>query len=229
MCTEVWIRRGAGGPNGARSERFRFRLEAGMSVLDVLEQLRAEQDPTLAFSGCCHAGKCGLCALELDGRPVLACLAPARERMHLAPLRGFPVETDLRLDRTGIQSLLDTLALQSRSADREAALPPRLRLGQAGRLFRQSAACLECLCCMAVCPLLRAGRSGFSGPMPLVRLLRYGLDPRDTRDRAAQARTLGASACLLCGRCEAVCPERIPIRELLRYIQENQNPNIQKG
>ena len=225
MIAKIWIKR----RTEEEPECFSFRYEEGMSIMDVLCQIREEGDPTLAFDGCCRSGKCGLCSLEVEGKPALACLTPAQETIHISPLRPFPVECDLEINRSGIQPLMDSLELHPIREKEPEEIPEQLYLGKNNTRFYQSADCVECLCCMAVCPLVQTGKAGFAGPMPLVRLLRYAIDPRDQANRSKQFKQLGADACRLCGRCETVCPMRIPIRDMIKEIQNQLYNAEQKG
>ena len=77
---------------------YEYELKPGMSVLDVLNIVR-EQDPTLAFVYCCRNGHCGLCGLNVDGTPGLACRMSARDGMKLEPLSYLHVLRDLIVDR----------------------------------------------------------------------------------------------------------------------------------
>jgi succinate dehydrogenase / fumarate reductase, iron-sulfur subunit len=52
-----------------------FELEASPSstILDCLNQIKWEQDGTLAFRKNCRNTICGSCAIHINGRPALAC------------------------------------------------------------------------------------------------------------------------------------------------------------
>jgi succinate dehydrogenase (ubiquinone) iron-sulfur subunit len=46
-------------------------------VLGVLQKIKSEQDPTLAFRRSCREGICGSCAkMSIDGVNTVACLRP---------------------------------------------------------------------------------------------------------------------------------------------------------
>ena len=90
--------------NACRTQRYQVSLAPGMSVLNLLEQIYSEQDETLAYSRCCRAGVCGLCAVMVNGKPRLACRTAASPEMLLEPLRGFPVRKDLLIDREAYEA-----------------------------------------------------------------------------------------------------------------------------
>ena len=42
-------------------------------VLDILNKIKAEVDPSLTFRKSCREGVCGSCAMNIDGVNTLAC------------------------------------------------------------------------------------------------------------------------------------------------------------
>ena len=73
----------------------------GMMVLDALNYIRDDLDPTLAFRWSCRMGICGSCGMTVDDRPRLTCednLASYGDEITVAPLDGFPVIRDLVVD-----------------------------------------------------------------------------------------------------------------------------------
>ena len=70
-------------------------------LLDALLLIKAEVDFTLAFRRSCREGVCGSCAMNVNGRNVLACLLPTAElpsRTTVYPLPHQPVIRDLVTD-----------------------------------------------------------------------------------------------------------------------------------
>jgi succinate dehydrogenase/fumarate reductase-like Fe-S protein len=73
---------------GDRWDRFEVAFERGQSVLDGLRNIRAGQDPTLAFRfSCINANACKECMMLVDGKVAYACIARLEPReMRLEPL-----------------------------------------------------------------------------------------------------------------------------------------------
>ena len=71
----------------SRSTPCSFPEEEIVSVLNVLETIYREQDPTLAFfdHAACRQAACGKCMVKVDGAVKLACKEPAHETMLLEP------------------------------------------------------------------------------------------------------------------------------------------------
>ena len=68
------------------------------SVLDILQYIYEEHDPTLAFRGPCAASCCKGCTLMINGKPGLACEKRAEPKMFLEPLSKFELIKDLVVD-----------------------------------------------------------------------------------------------------------------------------------
>lgn len=55
-------------------DRFEIDVaKAGTMVLDILNKIKAEVDPSLTFRKSCREGVCGSCAMNIDGVNTLAC------------------------------------------------------------------------------------------------------------------------------------------------------------
>ena len=87
-----------------------------------------------------------------------------------------------------------------------------------GGNFREILSCIRCGACMNHCPVYGAvGGHAYGGvyPGPLGAVLTPALDGIES------ARAL-PNASTLCGRCEEVCPMRIPLPKLLRHHREQE-------
>lgn len=83
----VTIRRS--GPEGSHLQQYTVPVAEGeiLSVLNVLEYIYRELDPTLAFfdHAACRQAACGKCMVKLDGAVKLACKEIAHDGMLLEP------------------------------------------------------------------------------------------------------------------------------------------------
>ncbi len=92
------------------------------------------------------------------------------------------------------------------------------RSAMLGTELQEMLRCIRCGACMNHCPVYRRGRRprlwlGLSGP-----------DGRGA-DAAAGRRREGEhlpNASTFCGRCESVCPVRIPLPKLMRHWRERE-------
>lgn len=70
-------------------------------VLDILNQIKAEVDPSLTFRKSCREGVCGSCAMNIDGVNTLACqknIEECSDVINIYPLPHMKVLKDLVVD-----------------------------------------------------------------------------------------------------------------------------------
>src|SRR6266704_1453832 len=91
---EVKVRRVADGELAT----YDVPVEGGVSVFNVLDRIRNEFDPTLAFLISCRIGKCDICLLKVNGRTRWSCTELATDGMVLEPLDRYVVAKDLVVD-----------------------------------------------------------------------------------------------------------------------------------
>jgi succinate dehydrogenase / fumarate reductase iron-sulfur subunit len=70
-----------------------------MTVLEALHQIKAEQEPTLAWRSSCRMGVCGSCGMFINDMPMLACQTQVlhlnSDVVTVAPLPNYPNVKDL--------------------------------------------------------------------------------------------------------------------------------------
>ena len=83
-------------------DRFEIDVKkAGTMVLDILNQIKAELDPSLTFRKSCREGVCGSCAMNIDGVNTLACqknIEECSDVINIYPLPHMKVIKDLVVD-----------------------------------------------------------------------------------------------------------------------------------
>jgi fumarate reductase (CoM/CoB) subunit B len=186
-------------------ETYQVPSEAGATVMGALLHIYETHDSNLAFRCGCRNQNCGLCAVDVNGRPRLACLTPLRKDMVIRPLRKLPVTRDLIVDRRWVMPFLkrfDLFVPNGSAGD----WPQSLTVpAEHARLT----ACTECLSCLSACPSFEFGHNNLGGPYHFVKLAQLHWDPRDKTNRQAQAADLGVARCAACRKC--ACPLGIPI------------------
>ncbi len=181
-------------------QEFAVPWEEGTTVLAALLHVYEHEDSTLAFRYGCRFKHCGLCALEVDGRPRLACLARLRDGLALAPLHNLPPLRDLAVDRALYFASLRRWGLHLPLHE-----PPATpRTVNVPALHRELTRCIECLGCQATCPHYDYTEPAFGGPYLFVKLAQLHTHPDDAGDRRAQALAAGIERCRNCGRCHCI-------------------------
>lgn len=95
----------------------------------------------------CLQKKCGACAMVINGVPRLACdafLHKFKKKVTLSPLHKFPMIKDLAVDRN---ILFDNLKAMNLWVENDAYIEQNNR-----DLVYESSKCLQCGCCLEVCP-----------------------------------------------------------------------------
>lgn len=185
------VRRGrAGGPHVW--QEFELSLPAHASVVDLLETIKGQHDPSLVFRHSCHHGSCGTCVARVNGVERLTCTTRVAEvvdrsrTVRIEPIRHLPVLADVAVDPAplyrGLQELgpghlrplsapdLDPgVRLSSPRVPGGPDVPLRGQLGDTlpeGFPAMRFADCIECGACVSACPVAGA-RGAYLGPAAL--------------------------------------------------------------
>lgn len=173
---------------------YAMEVRENQTILDVLMDLAADHDPTIAFRRACRSGICGGCGVTINGRPRLACetlvsdVLDGRE-IAIGPLPHFRVLKDLVVD---FDRFFDSL----RSVVPWLVLKPeyRGRMSQTDvRQLEKSGECTLCGLCQADGTVAGGDHRAELNPAAMVKAFRLGFDPRDALgpERAKLARDLG--------------------------------------
>jgi len=205
-----------------------FEIEAGASdrLLDCLNRIRWEQDPTLAFRMSCGHGICGSDGMRINGKSALACQKLVKdfkedEEILIEPLQVFRVIRDLVVDMDPFfekyNSIKPYLITKAHAPERE-----RLQSVEEHRKYEDAIRCILCACCTASCPVNQEIEA-FIGPAALVRAFRYLFDSRDEGNQERIAlldHEDGAWGCKTKWRCTRVCPKEIPVTKEIFEIKK---------
>jgi len=203
-----------------RLESCTVSVHDGARVLHALHAIHDTIDPTLSFRYCCGSGQCGSCAVRVNGEPVLACMEEARDGIVIEPLK-LPVKKDLIVD------LVPTLAAIASLCPAETLVMPKKADIDAMKPLKD---CIECLCCVTVCPAVDVAT--FLGPTAMRQEMRLALDPRDHGDRVTDAVREGLFTCTTCQACYKTCPKNIQMPhkaiERLRSLANKKGYTLQR-
>jgi succinate dehydrogenase / fumarate reductase iron-sulfur subunit len=198
-----------------RYEEYALEVPSGMTVLEALLRIQAEQDGTLAFRYACRGAVCGSCAMVMDGEVGLAC------RTQVSDLAGAPVTIEPLPSLSLVRDLvvdMDAFLAKDRAVmpwlepgDEEPARE-RLVAPEDWREAEPYTNCILCACCHGVCPVA-ARDPDYLGPAALGKHYRFLADARDGADQerlALVAGEHGVGGCDVVWSCTKVCPKRVP-------------------
>jgi len=235
-CTFVVYRFDPAVDKEPRYQEYTVEAEPTDKILDCLNKIRWDQDPTLSYRYSCAHGICGSDALMINGRIELACQKLVRDfktanNFVIEPLPLFKVIKDLIVD-------MDPFFEKHREVrpylinDQEPPETERLQDAANQGSFEPALRCILCGSCTASCPISRTNQN-YLGPAALLRAFRYVADSRDTatESRLAQLDNKdGAWGCKTMWWCTDVCPKGIPITksigQIKRLIKEGEKKNL---
>jgi succinate dehydrogenase / fumarate reductase iron-sulfur subunit len=224
-CTFIVYRFDPAVDKEPRYQEYMVEAEPTDKILDCLNKIRWEQDPTLGYRSSCAHGICGSDALMINGRIELACQRLVRDfktanNFVIEPLPLFKVIKDLIVD-------MDPFFEKHRTVrpylinDEDPPEKERLQDSENQEFFEHALACILCGSCTAACPINRSNDK-YLGPAALLRGFRYVADSRDTAtgSRLAQLDNAdGAWGCKSMWWCTDICPKSIPVTKSIAQIK----------
>ncbi|MCW2706670.1 MAG: frdB 2 [Frankiales bacterium] len=200
-------------------------LRKDWTVLDGLNHVKNELDPSLAFRWSCRMGICGSCGMNVNGAPKLTCETFLTDHapgpVQVEPLNNFPVIRDLVVDITSfVQRLPQVKPWIIREEEKPVDEGEYLQTPEELEVFQQYSMCINCMLCYSACPVVGLDPH-FIGPAAVALAERYDLDSRDegTAERISLLSDHdGAFGCTFVGECTRVCPKGVdPAGAIQRY------------
>jgi len=213
-------------------------ISADSSFLEMLdlvnEDLEAKGADPIAFDHDCREGICGMCSLVINGRPhgpdegTTVCQLHMRrykdgDTLVIEPwrARAFPVITDLIVDRSAFDRVMQTggyVSVNAGGAPDGNAIPiPR----DNAELAMDAAACIGCGACVASC------KNASAMLFVSAKVSQFALLPQGQPERFSRALAMvqkmdeeGFGNCTNEGECEAECPKEISLTNIARLNRE---------
>ncbi len=211
-----------------RYQSYEIEADPKERILDCLNRIRAEKDPTLSYRMSCGHGVCGSDGVRINGKSSLACQKLVKdfrenEEVLIEPLQVFRVVKDLVVDMDPFferyNSIRPYLITKTPAPDKE-----RLQYIEGHKIFEDAIRCILCACCTASCPVNQdKATERYVGPAALVRAFRYLFDSRDegSKDRIALLDNKdGAWGCQTKWMCTKVCPKEIPVTKEIFEVKK---------
>lgn len=188
------------------------KIEKRTTILDILEYIKYEIEPSLSYRAQCRAAICGTCAVKVNGSPVLACKTKAvdvqtENLLVIEPLDNMPVIKDLVVDHNEFFLKLKNAKAWFVGKDSlEKVYPQELEN------FEKETDCILCGICYSVCPAFLNDKN-FGGPINFVKIFRFWKDKNDALEdqRVDIANKNNILSCIHCKYCTMSCPKQIPV------------------
>lgn len=212
-------------------DNFKVEVETGMTVLEVLRQIKNTQDSSLTFRAFCRSAICGSCTVRVNGNSVLACstqLMPiikdfGKGTVTIKPMANLPVIRDLVVD---IDPVIEKLAkmhpylMENKKRIPETLEQESLMSQEELDKFNALTDCILCGACFSACSSVKADKN-YAGPLTIAKAYRFSIDPRDNFRcvRIQASMDQGLWSCVQCRKCIKVCPKDIRPADAIRNMR----------
>jgi len=199
-------------------DEYKMHVEDGMTVLEALHEIKAEQEPTLSYRSSCRMGVCGSCGMFINEMPQLACqtqvLHLGTDVVTVAPLPNYPNVKDLVPNLEPLiekHAAIKPFIIHTDSEEINNPTGEFIQSVDEREAFSQFSYCIKCGICLAACPTV-ATDPLFLGPQALAQAYRY---TADNRDCGLQERIVAIDAfhgpyqCHMAGACSQACPKGV--------------------
>jgi succinate dehydrogenase / fumarate reductase iron-sulfur subunit len=211
-------------------QSFTVPLTPDTTILDALEQIKAEQDGTLTYRRSCRHAICGSCAMNVNGHNMLVCNQPLmrhldrQKRVSIRPLPYLPVIKDLVVDRSRFWAQYERVKPWLLDAPPNGEKEYRVTPEEVAAL-NNAETCIMCGACFSACTVTALNKD-YIGPHALLKAFLRVLDPRDGAPAERLADLAGADGVFRCHtifNCIDACPKGLdPTRaiETLRGLAQ---------
>ncbi len=198
-----------------RTDEFEIEVESHWKVLDAINFIKDEVDPTVSHRWSCRMAVCGSCGMMVDGEPKLTCktsLGDYGDTITIEPLANFPIVRDLVVELEGFMEKFKAVRPWIlRAKERAVEEGTHRQSPEELAHFKHFSACINCMLCYSACPVI-SHEPDFLGPAAIALAHRYNLDSRD-EGASERFRILrgdgGVYNCSYANECSEVCPKNV--------------------
>ena len=208
-----------------RYDEFPVEITKGKTILDCLEEIKANNDGTLTFDRSCKSGMCGGCGLRINGKGRLACQTQALHEVDngiilIEPLSNFPIIKDLAVNKSSFWKKIkesEPCFVHKEFSEED---PAKMITKESLLIFENSDSCIMCGLCYSACSSVKH-EPGFLGPAAATKAYRFLADPRDAKSKERLA-SLQQQKIWLCShqyQCIEACPKNIEPGNLIFKLE----------
>ena len=216
MHIEVIVKRQSSTDEKSYLQTFYYDGDADLTVADWLTEINQTEikSDRIAWECGCMEKKCGACAMRINGVPCLACSvflknAAKRGKLLLEPLSKFPLVKDLVVDRSSMFQMLLEMKVWTQEKEQST-------YGQDNDLQYAAGQCLQCGCCLEICPNFISG-TAFGGAAAMIEAYKAIEQNEHEEHRNEMVLAYRKHFFSGCGQslfCKKVCPMNIPLDEI---------------
>src|SRR3954454_12390042 len=207
-------------------KRYEVQAPDWVTLLDVLDIVKDQQDGSLAYRKSCRMMICGSCGMRMDGAAVLACktrmydIAKAGHEPVISPMGNLPVVKDLVVDMNPFWGKIRAVKPWLEPGYDEVAEKERIVSQQQMNVIHKEALCIMCGCCVSECNSMESDPE-FLGPAALAKGMRFVGDARDHADVERlneYNEEHGIWDCTRCYFCNERCPKGVDPRDAIAKL-----------
>jgi succinate dehydrogenase / fumarate reductase iron-sulfur subunit len=208
-------------------KQYEIEAPEWVTLLDVLDLIKDQQDGTLAYRKSCRMMICGSCGMRMDGAAVLACktrmydIVQAGHVPVVSAMGNLPIVKDLVVDMDPFWEKFKAMKPYLQPGYEE---PPEGREHRVSQermnVIHKEALCINCGCCVSECNAMESDPA-FLGPQALAKGMRFVGDARDanTVERLEDySGEHGIWECTRCYFCNERCPKGVDPRDAIAKL-----------
>ncbi len=200
--------------------------KCGNKVLDILNKIKNEIDPSLTYRRSCAHGVCGSCAMNVDGVNTLSCMKSHQDikgDINIYPLPHLKVIKDLVADLSTLYRQYESIEpwLKTKQDDSK-----KIEINQSKKNRKKLDGlyeCIMCACCSTSCPSYWWNGEKYLGPAVLLQAYRWIMDSRDD-ERKQRLKTVSDKLklyrCHTIMNCTNSCPKGLNPAKAISSIKK---------
>jgi succinate dehydrogenase / fumarate reductase iron-sulfur subunit len=200
--------------------------KCGNKVLDILNKIKNEIDPSLTYRRSCAHGVCGSCAMNVDGINTLSCMKSHKEiygDINIYPLPHLKVIKDLVADLSTLYRQYESIQPWLKTKN-EKSMKFEINQSQENRKKLDGFyECIMCACCSTSCPSYWWNGEKYLGPAVLLQAYRWIVDSRDEERKERVkivADKLKLYRCHTIMNCTSSCPKGLNPAKAISSIKK---------
>jgi succinate dehydrogenase / fumarate reductase iron-sulfur subunit len=187
--------------------------KCGNKVLDILNKIKNEIDPSLTYRRSCAHGVCGSCAMNVDGINTLSCMKSHKDingDINIYPLPHLKVIKDLVADLSTLYRQYETIEPWLKTKGKKSKTVEINQSKENRKKLDGFYECIMCACCSTSCPSYWWNEEKYLGPAVLLQAYRWIIDSRD-EERKERLKVVGDKlklyGCHTIMNCTSSCPK----------------------